>query len=108
MCLRPFSCAHLSGVRFASHPFPTRRSSDLLLERSANLPKMRPPSSDAMPEAMTNPPSPAKLWASYCIDKVTISGGHCIATRRTRSEEHTSELQSRFDLVFRLLPEKKN
>src|SRR5699024_4251732 len=46
-----------------------------LLERSANLPKMRPPSSDAMPEAMTNPPSPAKLWASYCIDKVTISGG---------------------------------
>src|SRR5699024_12256449 len=27
--------------------------------------------------------------------------------RRTRSEEHTSELQSRFDLVCRLLPEKK-
>src|SRR5437868_4810824 len=26
----------------------------------------------------------------------------------TRSEEHTSELQSRFDLVCRLLPEKKN
>src|SRR5699024_12877925 len=25
-----------------------------------------------------------------------------------RSEEHTSELQSRFDLVCRLLPEKKN
>src|SRR5699024_11942345 len=28
--------------------------------------------------------------------------------RRTRSEEHTSELQSRFDLVCRLLLEKKN
>src|SRR5690349_21886304 len=27
---------------------------------------------------------------------------------RTRSEEHTSELQSRRDLVCRLLPEKKN
>src|SRR5699024_12353386 len=27
---------------------------------------------------------------------------------RTRSEEHTSELQSRFDLVCRLLLEKKN
>src|SRR5207249_7523184 len=27
--------------------------------------------------------------------------------RRTRSEEHTSELQSRFDLVCRLLLEKK-
>src|SRR5438067_12881260 len=28
--------------------------------------------------------------------------------RVSRSEEHTSELQSRFDLVCRLLPEKKN
>src|SRR5207249_11773003 len=28
-------------------------------------------------------------------------------TRRARSEEHTSELQSRFDLVCRLLLEKK-
>src|SRR5437868_10751365 len=27
---------------------------------------------------------------------------------KERSEEHTSELQSRFDLVCRLLPEKKN
>src|SRR5437868_7970647 len=27
---------------------------------------------------------------------------------QVRSEEHTSELQSRFDLVCRLLPEKKN
>src|SRR5207249_8682162 len=29
------------------------------------------------------------------------------APRGLRSEEHTSELQSRFDLVCRLLPEKK-
>src|SRR5699024_12682447 len=29
------------------------------------------------------------------------------AARRSRSEEHTSELQSRFDLVCRLLLEKK-
>src|SRR5699024_12287375 len=29
-------------------------------------------------------------------------------TRAARSEEHTSELQSRFDLVCRLLLEKKN
>src|SRR5438067_7122745 len=40
-------------------------------------------------------------------------GGLCKLTRtywserRTRSEEHTSELQSRFDLVCRLLLEKK-
>src|SRR5699024_11774584 len=31
-----------------------------------------------------------------------------VRNRRRRSEEHTSELQSRFDLVCRLLLEKKN
>src|SRR5699024_12778871 len=31
----------------------------------------------------------------------------CISCIKTRSEEHTSELQSRFDLVCRLLLEKK-
>src|SRR5438067_9016659 len=34
---------------------------------------------------------------------MTVNG-----TRASRSEEHTSELQSRFDLVCRLLLEKKN
>src|SRR5207249_7812111 len=34
--------------------------------------------------------------------------GRSSAPRRLRSEEHTSELQSRFDLVCRLLLEKKN
>src|SRR5207249_11200405 len=39
---------------------------------------------------------------AHCADS-TISWGI-----RKRSEEHTSELQSRFDLVCRLLLEKKN
>src|SRR5438067_3570582 len=34
--------------------------------------------------------------------------GHHLPPILTRSEEHTSELQSRFDLVCRLLLEKKN
>src|SRR5438067_9057510 len=34
-------------------------------------------------------------------------GGRATARRAGRSEEHTSELQSRFDLVCRLLLEKK-
>src|SRR5207249_8577607 len=42
----------------------------------------------------------------------TQSGGQMVpadaAARKSRSEEHTSELQSRFDLVCRLLLEKKN
>src|SRR5437868_10619057 len=40
---------------------------------------------------------------------VMVSGGNITITGRVdgRSEEHTSELQSRFDLVCRLLLEKK-
>src|SRR5699024_11385046 len=41
--------------------------------------------------------SASSLWSSICH----------VSTMR-RSEEHTSELQSRFDLVCRLLLEKKN
>src|SRR5438105_8607210 len=40
-----------------------------------------------------------------------LSDGHgnsFTATAGNRSEEHTSELQSRVDIVCRLLPEKKN
>src|SRR5690349_22551308 len=38
----------------------------------------------------------------------TSSSSACWARRSSRSEEHTSELQSRRDLVCRLLLEKKN
>src|SRR5207247_5357020 len=46
---------------------------------------------------------PAKPFAQY-VDLVAGAP----STRSTRSEEHTSELQSRVDLVCRLLLEKKN
>src|SRR5438874_10211304 len=60
------------------HSFPTRRSSDLCWQQH---PVINRPAS--------------------CRKK-----SH--APRRNRSEEHTSELQSRRDLVCRLLLEKKN
>src|SRR5207249_10091111 len=41
-------------------------------------------------------------------DRRIISGSTWPESQWTRSEEHTSELQSRFDLVCRLLLEKKN
>src|SRR5699024_12235651 len=47
-------------------------------------------------------PSPCPI--NFAICKTTIAD----AVPLTRSEEHTSELQSRFDLVCRLLLEKKN
>src|SRR5438067_9207161 len=39
--------------------------------------------------------------------RVLMARGRASSLRRPRSEEHTSELQSRFDLVCRLLLEKK-
>src|SRR5699024_11659621 len=47
--------------------------------------------------------------ASLSQDKVCILNKPvALAREKSRSEEHTSELQSRFDLVCRLLLEKKN
>src|SRR5699024_11839819 len=45
------------------------------------------------------------IWTTY---QTTALSFWCHIMCRTRSEEHTSELQSRFDLVCRLLLEKKN
>src|SRR5207249_7702635 len=76
------------------HSFPTRRSSDLekfLLGK----PWSRESIEEAMPlvEGEFRPLSDARAKSN--------------PVRSTRSEEHTSELQSRFDLVCRLLLEKK-
>src|SRR5699024_12584506 len=43
----------------------------------------------------------------YAAQGSTADGDRLAAQFRIRSEEHTSELQSRFDLVCRLLLEKK-
>src|SRR5437868_12046950 len=73
------ACGHHRDL----HSFPTRRSSDLAAERLA-------------------------LEILRRLDRAV--GLHRHRERRLveRSEEHTSELQSRFELVCRLLPEKKN
>src|SRR5690606_40754263 len=88
------------------HPFPTRRSSDLAARASRDsstaTARRRPhPSARGAPSSPTadrgtavrTPPRPA---------------GHIGRSSYTRSEEHTSELQSRENLVCRLLLEKKN
>src|SRR2546427_3723775 len=46
-----------------------------------------------------------RLWRSPLTARVAGSANACVATR---SEEHTSELQSQSNLVCRLLLEKKN
>src|SRR5699024_12418612 len=94
------------GVHLHLHSFPTRRSSDLELLAS-------------------KPAVPRLVWLGHASFMLRY-GEHTVLTdpvfshraspfkhfgpaRSTpvRSEEHTSELQSRFDLVCRLLLEKK-
>src|SRR5207249_8978404 len=41
------------------------------------------------------------------LAELRVDAPACLAAEQVRSEEHTSELQSRFDLVCRLLLEKK-
>src|SRR5206468_5149183 len=50
---------------------------------------------------------PAYVWISNQIGNTGVLTGF-ISVDNTGSEEHTSELQSRSDLVCRLLLEKKN
>src|SRR5690349_23889790 len=81
----------------ALHSFPTRRSSDLVGEAGV----MRRASLDGNGRWMG-------LAAGLLV--MAPAGGLAgpIPRKPSRSEEHTSELQSRRDLVCRLLLEKKN
>src|SRR5699024_11662774 len=67
-----------------------------------------PGQSNAAPvDAVTCGPIPSSRKAYVEIPLEGSDDGHRTTTV-DRSEEHTSELQSRFDLVCRLLLEKKN
>src|SRR5207249_6189701 len=83
----------ITAAQRSTPSFPTRRSSDLTRRRRVRCVFRNQFAADTI-----NLPS---LCAAYGI------GGELIA-EYARSEEHTSELQSRFDLVCRLLLEKKN
>src|SRR5690606_39738652 len=77
------------------HSFPTRRSSDLCLFVAAFFP--------TSPETFLAGPSGSFLRALRIVSPVDA---HTLV-KQSRSEEHTSELQSRENLVCRLLLEKK-
>src|SRR5699024_12117892 len=63
------------------------------------------PSSIRTPGSHLGLISPRSLAYSICLDRLPLSFKMIYST--IRSEEHTSELQSRFDLVCRLLLEKQ-
>src|SRR5690348_17681098 len=85
------------AIRRILHSFPTRRSSDL----------------SALADLDMNSPSPrgrareAGLGISVQVDARNAVHLPANSTERSRSEEHTSELQSPVHLVCRLLLEKK-
>src|SRR5690606_41669997 len=84
VCSRAFLFFHGSGAHRDLHSFPTRRSSDLGLQAGHGEHRRRA----------------AVLARAGFVLRPAARG-------RQRSEEHTSELQSRENLVCRLLLEKK-
>src|SRR5690606_40280886 len=95
-----------------AHSFPTRRSSDLtrMVPRSTPYPVSAPCSRIGEPVvsvarlALRNPPPSTWIPAGFAI--TTSARSPATSTYPLRSEEHTSELQSRENLVCRLLLEK--
>src|SRR5206468_10029913 len=80
------------------HSFPTRRSSDLTTQYRSDF------SRNTLSCSSVASGASILKWRRI-LSKPT---GTSFEIPRVRSEEHTSELQSRSDLVCRLLLEKKN
>src|SRR5699024_12719173 len=95
----PFLHYVIAFFLHARHPrqhvpsFPTRRSSDLEEAGTVDAPIGR------------HPTERKRMAVTERGSRPAVTHWEVIA--RYRSEEHTSELQSRFDLVCRLLLEKK-
>src|SRR5207248_10523371 len=95
----------LSVAHHYLHSFPTRRSSDLRRTREETQPRARP--------ARVDPRLRPQRGAGLGVPVVRARRRRGPTDRdrkrgaRGRSEEHTSELQSPYDLVCRLLLEKK-
>src|SRR5205085_7505239 len=93
----------------ALRPFPTRRSSDLALRHPPLIPAQAGIQSDELgprfrgDERKEN--STLSALSPRARSRRAAPASRC--PRATRSEEHTSELQSQSNLVCRLLLEKK-
>src|SRR5207302_9123453 len=94
------------------HSFPTRRSSDL-----DTIPKSKTQYSKIALKNRTWVSTPRRVCARYSLPPerfgpslpfLPACAAAAPALAQERSEEHTSELQSRENLVCRLLLEKKN
>src|SRR5205823_9059530 len=105
-----FSSSHSSPVHRLLHSFPTRRSSDLIAGFSrpltaSRLSRMISPSRRSRLMRENRRLSGSTRRASA---ETAVLCWYVAESRISRSEEHTSELQSLAYLVCRLLLEKKN
>src|SRR5699024_11246042 len=91
------------------HSFPTRRSSDLKRDRSRGTPTRptRPQGQTSNTSARINQATTTPSPRHQRHQPGDSMSAPALKPPFSRSEEHTSELQSRFDLVCRLLLEKK-
>src|SRR5690606_41509783 len=98
-----------SGDHRDLHPFPTRRSSDLGAMAAASAWISFHGYASTWAGVWNSPRCPGAARAPPCAwaEKHLICGRALTCGRGFRSEEHTSELQSRENLVCRLLLEKK-
>src|SRR5699024_11396973 len=103
--LTPFFHFDLSRHHPDLHSFPTRRSSDLM---NAIHGLYSISNDDYLYVLSTFIFDPALFVARFGFRGLTPKEQDAFFYMYRRSEEHTSELQSRFDLVCRLLLEKKN
>src|SRR5207249_10837111 len=93
------------------HSFPTRRSSDLIvchrtgLDRHDALWYGSPLGREEIIHRVGRVKLNAPFRSTYQYQNIMyLTAGEAVGlAKRGRSEEHTSELQSRFDLVCRLL-----
>src|SRR5438874_8094349 len=92
------------GAHRDLHSFPTRRSSDLQVPELDRL--VRAGAGELRAVGMILRERRPLWMGSERGDDADVEEARCLVRRR--SEEHTSELQSRRDLVCRLLLEKKN
>src|SRR5204863_9983368 len=105
-----FFSFHSSITHPYLHSFPTRRSSDLIPPMPIRIYNTLTKNKETL-----EPVRPGKVGIYLCGPTVYKEShiGHMVGPvifdtiKRYRSEEHTSELQSRRDLVCRLLLEKK-
>src|SRR5699024_11504307 len=102
---------HWSGAPPVLRPFPTRRSSDLFAHAEHTLVAIDPAAGRVRGLAATvtvdGCPHLEQLAVDPAHGRRGIGSALLEEVCSRRSEEHTSELQSRFDLVCRLLLEKK-